>query len=125
MSDQEADAFFNTFVQLISPATVCDPAHLPTGQVQGYGFYDNIFTTTDAQYRHENVNPRTTLSSNHTLTLILTGACNYIKWAVTWQYKATLSNSRHLEIRIRWEHLWKRTCADQAGDSPEQEFQAS
>jgi hypothetical protein len=31
---------------------------------------------------------------------------------------------RHLEIRIRWEHQWKRTCADQAGDSREQEFQA-
>jgi len=93
MSDREADAFFNTFVQRISQGTVCDPAHLPKGQVQGYGFYDNIFTTTDAQRRHGNVNPRTRLSSNHTPTLILTGACNYIKWAVTWQYKATLPNS--------------------------------
>jgi proline iminopeptidase len=93
VSDREADAFFNTFVGGISQGTVCDPAHLPKGQVQGYGFYDNIFTTTDAQHRHGNVNPRTRLSSNHTPTLILTGACNYIKWAVTWQYKATLPNS--------------------------------
>ena len=93
MSDQEADAFFNTFVQDISPGTVCDPAHLPKRPVQGYGFYDNIFTTTDAQHRHGNVNPRTRLSSNHTPTLILTGACNYVKWAVTWQYKTTLPNS--------------------------------
>jgi pimeloyl-ACP methyl ester carboxylesterase len=93
VSDREADAFFNTFVQRISQGTVCDPAHLPKGQVQGYGFYDNIFTTTDAQHRHGNVNPRTRLSSNHTPTLILTGACNYVPWAVTWQYKATLPNS--------------------------------
>src|SRR5215471_12690962 len=93
VSDREADAFFNTFVQRISQATVCDPAHLPKGQVQGYGFYDNIFTTTDAQHRHGHVNPRNLLSSNHTPTLILTGACNYIKWAVTWQYKSTLPNS--------------------------------
>jgi proline iminopeptidase len=93
VSDREADAFFNTFVQIISPGTVCDPAHLPKGQVQGYGFYDNIFTTTDAQHRLGNVNPRTRLSSNHTPTLILTGACNYVPWAVTWQYKATLPNS--------------------------------
>src|SRR6266581_4844918 len=93
VSDREADAFFNTFVQGISQGTVCDPAHLPKGQVQGYGFYDNIFTTTDAQHRHGNVNPRTRLSSNHTPTLLLTGACNYIKWAVTWQYKATLPKS--------------------------------
>jgi pimeloyl-ACP methyl ester carboxylesterase len=93
VSDREADAFFNTFLQLISQATVCDPAHLPKGQAQGNGFYDNIFTTTDAQTRHGNVNPRTLLASNHTPTLILTGACNYIKWAVTWQYKTTLPNS--------------------------------
>src|SRR5260370_33017171 len=31
---------------------------------------------------------------------------------------------RQLEIRLRWEHLEKRTCAQQAGDSPEQEPQA-
>lgn len=93
VSDREADAFFNTFVQGISQGTVCDAGHLPKGQVQGYGFYDNIFTTTDAQHRHGNVNPRTLLASNHTPALILTGACNYIKWAVTWQYKATLPNS--------------------------------
>jgi proline iminopeptidase len=93
VSDREADVFFNTFVQSISQATVCDPAHLPKEPVQGYGFYDNIFTTTDAQHRHGNVNPRNLLSSNHTPTLIMTGACNYIKWAVTWQYKATLPNS--------------------------------
>jgi pimeloyl-ACP methyl ester carboxylesterase len=93
VSDREADAFFNTFLQLILQATVCDPAHLPKGQVLGNGFYDNIFTTTDAQHRHGNVNPRTMLASNHTPTLILTGACNYVKWAVAWQYKATLPNS--------------------------------
>src|SRR5260221_662136 len=58
VSDREADAFFNTFLQGINQGTVCDPAHLPKGQVQGYGFYDNIVTTTDAQHRHGNVNPR-------------------------------------------------------------------
>jgi proline iminopeptidase len=93
VSDREADAFFNTFVGSISQATVCDPAHLPKEPVQGYGFYDNIFTTTNAQHGHGNVNPRNQLSANHTPTLILTGACNYIKWAVTWQYRATLPNS--------------------------------
>lgn len=93
VSDREADAYFNTLVQGISQGTVCDPAHLPKEPVQGYGFYDNIFTTTDAQHRHGNVNPRLQLASNHTPTLILTGACNYVKWAVTWQYKTTLPNS--------------------------------
>src|SRR5260370_18458707 len=92
VSDREADAFFNTFVQGISQGIVCDPAHLPKGQVRGYGFYDNIFTTTDAQHRHGNVNPRTRLSSNHTPTLILTGACNHKNWAVTCQYTTTCPN---------------------------------
>jgi proline iminopeptidase len=93
VSDREADAFFNTFLQRIYQGTVCDPAHLPKGPLQGDGFYDNVFTSRDAQTRHGNVNPRTRLSSNHTPALILTGACNFIKWAVTWQYKATLPNS--------------------------------
>src|SRR6266700_7134158 len=83
--DREADAFFNTFVQCISQGTVFYSAHLPKWQVQGCGFYDTIFTPTNAQHRNGNVNPRKRLSSNHTPTLILTGACNYIKWAVTWQ----------------------------------------
>src|SRR5215471_10877093 len=65
VSDREADAFFNTFLQRLQPAIVCDPAHLPNGPWQGNGFYDNIFTTRDAQTRHGNVNPRTRLFSNH------------------------------------------------------------
>jgi proline iminopeptidase len=93
VSDREADEFFDTFVQGISQGTVCDPAHLPKAQVQGYGFYDNIFTTTDAEHRHGTANPRLLLASNHTPTLILTGACNYVPWAVTWQYRTTLPNS--------------------------------
>lgn len=93
VSDREADAFFDTFVGRLQPGTVCDPAHLPKEPVQGYGFYDNIFTTTDAEHRHATANPRLLLASNHTPTLILTGACNYVPWAVTWQYKTTLPNS--------------------------------
>ncbi len=93
VSDREADAYFNTFLHLVSRGTVCDPAHAPKQMQLGNGFYDNIFTTTDAQRRHGNVNPRRLLASNHTPTLILTGACNYVPWAVTWQYKTTLPNS--------------------------------
>ncbi|HEY7413900.1 MAG TPA: alpha/beta fold hydrolase [Ktedonobacteraceae bacterium] len=93
VSDREADAFFNTFLQRIAPGTVCDPAHASTQVPLGNGFYDNIFTTNDAKTQHGNSNPRAKLASNHTPTLILTGTCNYIKWAATWQYKTTLPNS--------------------------------
>jgi proline iminopeptidase len=93
VSDQEADAYFNTFLHLVAPGTVCDLAHAPKQMQLGNGFYDNIFTTIDAQTRHGNFNPRMRLAANHTPTLILTGACNYIPWTVTWQYRTTLPNS--------------------------------
>jgi pimeloyl-ACP methyl ester carboxylesterase len=98
VSDQEAEAFFTPFLQHIYAGTVCDPAHLPKQVQRGNGFYDNIFTTADATTRHGSVNPRRRLSSNHTPTLILTGAWNYVPWAVTWQYKSTLPNSTLLDF---------------------------
>jgi pimeloyl-ACP methyl ester carboxylesterase len=93
VSDREADAFFNTFLQLVFPGTVCNPAHAPKGLQLGNGFYDNVFTTRDASTQHGKVNPRELLAANHTPALILTGSCNYIKWAPTWQYKTTLPDS--------------------------------
>jgi proline iminopeptidase len=93
ISDQEADAFFNTFLQEVSAGTVCNPAHAPKQMQLGNGFYDNVFAGNDAKAQHGNVNPRLKLASNHTPTLVLTGACNYIKWAATWQYRATFPDS--------------------------------
>jgi pimeloyl-ACP methyl ester carboxylesterase len=98
VSDGEADAFFNTFLQLVFPGTVCDPAHVPKGLQLGNGFYDNVFTTRDASARHGNVSPRTLLATDHTPALILTGSCNYIQWAPTWQYKTTLPDSTLLYV---------------------------
>lgn len=95
VSDQEADAFFNTFLQIVRPGTVCDPAHLPKQVQQGNGFYDNIFTTRNAGTAHPKISPRAILilASDNTPSLIMTGSCNYISWAATWQYKTTLPGS--------------------------------
>ncbi len=93
ISDEEADAFFNTFLQRVQTGTVCDPAHAFKGTPLGNGFYDNIFTTANASSMHEGANPRKLLASDHIPSLIMTGACNYIKWAPTWQYRATLPDS--------------------------------
>jgi pimeloyl-ACP methyl ester carboxylesterase len=98
LPDREADAFFNTFLQLVFPGTVCDPAHAPKGLQLGNGFYDNVFTTRNASTRHENASPRELLAANHTPALILTGSCNYIQWAPTWQCKATLPDSTLLYV---------------------------
>ncbi|MBE3559977.1 MAG: alpha/beta fold hydrolase [Ktedonobacteraceae bacterium] len=93
ISDQEADAFFDAFLQHVRPGTVCNPANLSDEPVLGNGFYANVFTTMDAHSRRGHVHPRARLRSNYTPALILTGACDYISWAATWQYKTTLPNS--------------------------------
>jgi len=70
---------------------VCDPARLPSQPETGNGLYDNIFTTRSAQRMPTDT--RTQLASDHIPALILTGGCNYIDWAPTWQYKTTLPDS--------------------------------
>lgn len=96
VSNREADDFFNTFLQFVYPGIVCNPAHLPHQPQQGNGFYDNIFTTRNADTFHPAVNPRTVLASDHTPVLIMTASCNYIMWAIEWQYRMTFPDSRLL-----------------------------
>lgn len=91
--DREADAFFNTLLQLVAPGTVCDPAHLPHQPQQGNGFYDNIFTTRNAQMAGSVADPLAVLRADRTPVLIMTGSCNYVKWPVEWQYRATFPDA--------------------------------
>ena len=95
VSDQEADAFMGKLFQSAINGVTCNPNQIPTPRdiPQGFGFYDNIFTTNDAQTKHAGPNPRTLLASNRTPTLLMVGECNYIKWDVAYQYKTTLPNS--------------------------------
>ena len=66
VSDHEADSFFNSFLQVVLPGSVCNSSALPVQTQQGNGFYDNIFTTRNALSIHPSVNPRTVLASDHT-----------------------------------------------------------
>jgi pimeloyl-ACP methyl ester carboxylesterase len=91
--DREADAYFDTYLDLVRPATLCDPAHLPDQRETGDGLYDNVFTTRDARTTHTQAEARRLLASNHTPSLILTGGCNYVPWAATRQYTTTLPDS--------------------------------
>lgn len=93
VSDASADAAFNTFLQLVQRGTVCKAAHLPTQPEQGNGFYDNVFTTRSAEKGTPADNPQRALASDHTPVLVMTGACNYVKWPVEWQYRTTFPNS--------------------------------
>lgn len=93
VSNQEADAFDNTFTPLFLPGMVYDPSHIPNQSSLGNGFYDAVFAGNNAASIHPKVNPRTILSSDSTPTLIMTGSANFVSWAPTWQYKTTLPNS--------------------------------
>ncbi|MFD0691981.1 alpha/beta hydrolase [Actinomadura fibrosa] len=93
VSDREADAFFDGYLDLVSPATVCDPAHLPGGRTRGNGLYTNIFTTRDARTTRTQAETRRLLAGNRTPALIVTGGCNYVPWEPTRQYAEILTAS--------------------------------
>ena len=93
VSNQEADAFYDTITPLILPSSVYDPSHLPHQFLLGAGFYDAVFASNNAASIHPKVNPRTILSLDRTPTLIMTGSANFVRWAPTWQYKTTFPNS--------------------------------
>jgi proline iminopeptidase len=93
VSNQEADAFFNYYLQLTSPGLVYDPSHESNQSVTGSGLYDNILTGNNAASINPKVNPITILSKDSTPTLIMTGSANFISWAPTYEYKIVFSNS--------------------------------
>jgi proline iminopeptidase len=93
VSDREADAYFNTYLHLITPGTVCNAAHAPGVYQTGNGFYDNMFTTEDEGTGREQGSVPRLLAQSRIPTLILTGACNYVPWAPTRQYATTLPDS--------------------------------
>jgi len=59
--------------------------------MNGFGLAADLMTQTDPAMKH--AHPRSRLRTNRTPVLIITGPCNYIPWAVTYQYRTTLPNS--------------------------------
>lgn len=92
VSDREADAYFDNYLHVLRPATVCDPGHLPATDQTGNGFYDNMFTTRSASAGQQAGVP-SALATNRTPALVLTGGCNYVPWSSTRQYATTLPNA--------------------------------
>lgn len=89
LPDSEADAYFDTFLSIVRPATVCDPENLPDTHETGNGLYANVFTARDANSGSQAA-VRRRLRSNRTPTLVITGECNYVPWAPTAEYATTL-----------------------------------
>lgn len=92
VSDREADAYFDGYLDVIRPATVCDPAHLPDDRETGNGFYDNIFTTRSAKNGAQS-GVASALARDRTPVLVVTGDCNYVPWEATRRYATTLPNA--------------------------------
>lgn len=124
VSDDEADAFFDTFLNIVRPATVCEPAHLPDSYETGNGLYANVFTTRDAATgAQSDVFDR--LRVNPTPVLIVTGECNYIPWAPTAEYATTLPNATLLclpnaghAVELDRPDLYRRVVQDFLLDQP-------
>ncbi|WP_172800357.1 MULTISPECIES: alpha/beta hydrolase [unclassified Mycobacterium] len=89
LPDSEADAYFDTFLTIVRPATVCDPTKLPETFGTGNGLYANVFTVRDAVSGAQSAVPQQ-LRSNDTPVLIITGTCNYVPWEPTAEYATTL-----------------------------------
>lgn len=105
VSDPEADAFFDIFLRIVRPATVCDPSALRATQVTRNGLYTNVFTVRDAAAgAQSSVAQR--LRHVEVPTLVLTGRCNYIPWAPTAEYATTLPQATLV-------------CIPDAGHAPE------
>ena len=90
--DEEMDAYFDTFLSMISPATVCDPANVSGSPESGNGLYSNMFTGLDARSGAQST-VRRQLRDNRTPTLVITGECNYVPWEPTAEYATTLPRS--------------------------------
>ncbi|WP_102145648.1 alpha/beta fold hydrolase [Mycobacterium hubeiense] len=85
-------AGLSAFLDMIRPATVCDPAKLPDAYEVGNGLYTNMFTVRDAAAGAQSAVPQR-LRSVRTPTLIITGDCNYVPWAPTAEHGVTLPRS--------------------------------
>ena len=93
VSNAELDRYFDSTYGIWSSALTCDAAHAPrAGAVNGFGLAVSMMTESDPAMRY--AHPRTQLGTNRTPVLIVTGPCNYIPWAVTYQYRTTLPNSK-------------------------------
>lgn len=96
--DSEADAFFDTFLSIVRPATVCNPANLPAAHTVGNGLYANVFTVRDAESGAQSAVPQR-LRGSQTPTLVITGECNYVPWAPTAEYATTLPHATLVCLR--------------------------
>ncbi|MCV7219652.1 alpha/beta hydrolase [Mycolicibacterium elephantis] len=122
--DDEADAFFDTFLNIVRPATVCDPDNLSDVYETGNGLYANVFTTRDAASGAQS-HVQAQLETSPTPAMIITGECNYIPWAPTAEYATTLPNATLLclpnaghAVELDRPDLYRRVVQDFLLDQP-------
>ncbi|MEV7805348.1 alpha/beta fold hydrolase [Microbispora sp. NPDC088329] len=94
--DAEADAYFRELLITAKDATGCPGSPPAPVHDNPPGFYTNQMTSADAATVPD---PRPKLRTVHVPTLIVRGECDYLKWAVTHEYRRTLPESTLVYVR--------------------------
>ncbi len=94
--DAEADAYFRELLITAKDATGCPGSPPAPVHDNPPGFYTNQMTSADAATVPD---PRPKLRTVHVPTLIVRGECDYLKWAVTYEYRRTLPESTLVYVR--------------------------
>ncbi|WP_066940069.1 alpha/beta hydrolase [Microtetraspora fusca] len=94
--DSEADAYFRELLLTAKDATGCPGSAPAPVHDNRPGFYSNQMTSADAAAVPD---PRPRLRAVHVPTLVVRGECDYLKWAVTYDYRRTLPESTLVYVR--------------------------
>lgn len=89
--DAEMDARFDILFARIAPGLVCDSRALPPEAIHGLGFYAN--QVPQAAGTRPPADPRSALRSVTTPVLVLKGACDYLPWGLTMEYRDVLPHA--------------------------------
>jgi len=89
--DAEMDARFDTLFARVAPGLVCDSRALPPEPIHGLGFYAN--QVPQAAGSLPLTDPRPALRTLVTPVLVLKGACDYLPWGLTAEYRDVLPSA--------------------------------
>ena len=96
LSEPEADVFATRMFKLVKGGMACDPNRFPEDFDVLFGFWATVIPDEFPEEVDQNIKHK--LKSLSVPTLILKSECDYVKWAVTYEYKALIPNSILLYI---------------------------
>ncbi|MFC2167112.1 alpha/beta fold hydrolase [Acidobacteriota bacterium] len=91
LSEPEADTFATKMFDLVLGGMACDPSRFPADHNVLFGFWATIIPDEFPEAADQNVKDK--IKSLSMPTLILKSECDYVKWAVTYEYKTLISKA--------------------------------